>query len=309
MRNRMATVLWVDMTLNGCCPELQQSFARHCEVRRTGGPTASHTQPHLICLEYDYPDRDGLKFLQEMKRRYPSIPILMVTLQHSEALAVWAFRARVWDYLVKPCAPAEIDRVCAALGELLELKAQGPMRKPLKSAALLPTEVRFIPDGERQDVQAALEYIHTHFSEKISEATVAALCGMNRFQFSRVFSKTQGITFNDYLIGYRIREACRLFQNPKISVTDAALMVGFSDVSHFGRMFKRHCGVLPSTYRAGVAQRPETAPENRYQEAPQRGLSYAVDMHPRELLEPARLELPDWERSEGDGRRWPPRRD
>jgi AraC-like DNA-binding protein len=215
----------------------------------------------------------------------------MLTLQHSEALAVWAFRARVWDYLVKPSAPAEIDRVCAALRELTELRHGSHVRRPLKGATPLPTEVRFFGESERQDVRPAIEYIHTHFAEKISEATVAALCGMNRFQFSRAFSKTQGITFNDYLIGYRIREACRLFQNPRISVTDVALMVGFSDVSHFGRMFKRHCGVLPSTYRAGVAHRPESEPDELQADEPRQAVPFASEIHGYDSLDPLRLSL------------------
>ena len=290
MRNRTATVLWVDMTLNGSSSELQQSFAQHCEIRRTGEVSASRTPPHLICMEYDYPDRQGLQLLLQTKKAYPSIPILMVTLQHSEALAVWAFRARVWDYLVRPCTPADIDRVCMALDELIDLRAQGPVRRPLKRAAPLPTEERFKADGEKQDVQAAIEYIHAHYGEKISETTVATLCGMNRFQFSRAFSKTQGITFHEYLIVYRIREACRLFQNPKISVTDAALMVGFSDVSHFGRMFKRHCGVLPSAYRAELAGQSTTA-----EERPQSELRSSLESQSREALQPARLGIPAWE--------------
>jgi len=290
MKKNTATVLWIDLTLNGCSRELQQWFGRHCDIRRAGEVSVANASPHLICFEYDYPDRAGLQLLQQTKQRYPSIPILMATLQHSEALAVWAFRTRVWDYLVKPSAPAEIDRVCSALSELTELRAGSHLRKPLKGATALPTEVRFFGETDRQEVRPAIEYIHSHFAEKISETTVAALCGMNRFQFSRAFSKTQGITFNDYLIGHRIREACRLFQNPTISVTDVALMVGFSDVSHFGRMFKRYCGVLPSTYRAGVAQRPESATDE-LQAKPRSALRYAGEPRQRDLLEPTRLSL------------------
>jgi AraC-like DNA-binding protein len=73
-------------------------------------------------------------------------------------------------------------------------------------------------------------------------------------------------------------------------VTDVALMVGFSDVSHFGRMFKRYCGVLPSTYRAGVAQRPESATDE-LQAKPRSALRYAGEPRQRDLLEPTRLSL------------------
>jgi AraC-like DNA-binding protein len=216
----------------------------------------------------------------------------MITLQHSEELAVWAFRARVWDYLVKPGALAEIDRLCAALEEVTELRAGSHVRKPLKAPSPLPNEARYAREPDRHDVRPALEYIHTHYAEKVSETTVAALCGMNRFQFSRAFSRTQGITFNDYLIRHRISEACRLFENPAITVTDVALMVGFSDVSHFGRMFKRHCGMLPSAFRVQAMERPQAESV----EPRERAERYRTDLRRADTGAPARLELPRWER-------------
>jgi AraC-like DNA-binding protein len=166
--------------------------------------------------------------------------------------------------------------------------------------------VRFKADAERQDVQAALEYIHAHFGEKITETTVAALCGMNRFQFSRAFSKTQGVTFHEYLIAYRMREACRLFQNPRISVTEAALMVGFSDVSHFGRMFKRHCGVLPSTYRTDALQLAKAQATDVSSQVSQRALARPSRLSVGEVDESSGSALRAWANAPGPGnsRRW-----
>ena len=53
----------------------------------------------ILCFEYDYPDAAGLRKLQEVKRYFPHLPVIMLTLQHSEALAIWAFRTQVRDYL------------------------------------------------------------------------------------------------------------------------------------------------------------------------------------------------------------------
>ena len=64
--------------------------------------------PQILCFEYDYPDLKGLRTLQKTKHQFPSLPVLMVTEYHSESLAVWAFRAGIWDYLVKPVAVEDI---------------------------------------------------------------------------------------------------------------------------------------------------------------------------------------------------------
>jgi AraC-like DNA-binding protein len=40
-------------------------------------------------------------------------------------------------------------------------------------------------------------------------------------------------------------------RNPRASVTDIAFAVGFNDLSHFARMFRRYVGLCPSKYRKG----------------------------------------------------------
>ena len=59
-------------------------------------------KPDIICFDYDCPDVAGLNLLRQVKKDFPSVPILMLTEHNSEELAVWALRSRVWDYFVKP---------------------------------------------------------------------------------------------------------------------------------------------------------------------------------------------------------------
>ncbi len=75
------------------------------------------------------------------------------------------------------------------------------------------------------------------------------------------------MTFRDYVVAYRLREACRLLENPTTSVSDVAYAVGFNDASYFSRMFKQRVGLAPSLVLgrpiselrkdAGVAALPE----------------------------------------------------
>jgi AraC-like DNA-binding protein len=69
---------------------------------------------------------------------------------------------------------------------------------------------------------------------------------MSPFRFSREFKKTFGKTFRDYLIDYRLKEACRLLENPAATITDVTYAVGFNDPSYFSRVFKQRFGVTPS---------------------------------------------------------------
>ena len=97
-------------------------------------------------------------------------------------------------------------------------------------------------------VLKATEFVRDHFHEKFAASQIAAHCGLSRFQFSRCFHAVYGITFREYLLRYRIIEACNRLREGKLPVTQIAFAVGFHDGSYFARMFRRYTGVLPSQY-------------------------------------------------------------
>ena len=101
----------------------------------------------------------------------------------------------------------------------------------------------------------ALSYIEQHFRESVTSAKVSGACNMDSFQFSRAFRASFGITFKEYLLRVRIKEACRLLEKPDIAVTEVAYLSGFNDPSYFSKVFKRYAGVSPSVYKSSSDHR------------------------------------------------------
>lgn len=67
---------------------------------------------------------------------------------------------------------------------------------------------------------------------------------------SREFSKHfDDLSFGEYIRKLRIEKAIELMQTSKYSLSDIAYLTGFSDQSHFNRIFKRHTGKNPSAYK------------------------------------------------------------
>ena len=67
---------------------------------------------------------------------------------------------------------------------------------------------------------------------------------------SREFSKYfDNLTFGDYIRKLRIEKAIQLIESSKYSLTEIAYLTGFSDQSHFTRIFKKHTGKNPSSFR------------------------------------------------------------
>ena len=94
---------------------------------------------------------------------------------------------------------------------------------------------------------------HNHnFSEMVTEALY-----MDYHAVSALFTATEGITLERYVIGRRTEKAKALMQNPALSFTDIAFQLGYSSVHHFSNQFKSLTGLSPSAYRESQKGRPE----------------------------------------------------
>lgn len=91
------------------------------------------------------------------------------------------------------------------------------------------------------------EFCDAHLSEKITLDDLAAVCGLDRFQFLRLFKHSIGMTPHAWLVRLRLERACSLL-NRSHQLTRVAQDVGFYDQSHFNRAFRRAFGVPPSQY-------------------------------------------------------------
>jgi YesN/AraC family two-component response regulator len=243
--------LWIDASLSVKESELPSVFRERCETTYCQGAqrvaASLKGDPFdLICFDFDFPDRASLRLLRETKADYASTPVVMLTVQHSEALAIWAFRSRVWDYLVKPVPKHEAERCLDGLERAFEARRGQDTRASARVPDKIPDEVSFKPPTGDDSLAPALFYVEAHFRSRIRGDEMAALCKMSPFRFSRLFKETFGLTFRDHLIRYRIKEACRLLENPSVCVADVAFAVGFTDPSYFARVFKQRVGKTPS---------------------------------------------------------------
>jgi AraC-like DNA-binding protein len=255
----------VDLRWEPCLPGLCGSLPGRYEALRVRSAEAIHPAiqrdlPRFLCFEYDHPEVEQLEALRVTRLSWPSLPVLMITVSHSEDLAVFALRMRVWDYLVMPVS---VEELCARLAMLSRVPEPQPEHGWAASfsaarsgghagdrtAGAAPHKNRFGP---------AIGFVEENLAEKISLGEVARLCGLGRYQFSRAFKQGEGTTFREFLIQRRINRAMHLFDDPKASVTDVAFAVGFNDLSYFARVFRRFTGVSPSFYRQ-AKERQEVA--------------------------------------------------
>jgi len=83
----------------------------------------------------------------------------------------------------------------------------------------------------------------------ISTGRAAKECGLNRNIFSLLFEKWMGIRFADFALRFRLKLAAGQLLSGNDPLKAVALNWGFTDTSHFHRVFRKHYGRSPSIFR------------------------------------------------------------
>ena len=104
-------------------------------------------------------------------------------------------------------------------------------------------------------VLKAREYIDKHKTEELSLANVAKAAGASVFHFCKVFHKTTGLKFTDYVARVRLEDARTRLLNPNLRISEIAYDVGFQSLTQFNRTFKRVFGQSPTEFREQLTTR------------------------------------------------------
>jgi AraC-like DNA-binding protein len=126
-------------------------------------------------------------------------------------------------------------RVAEALAESIVIEV---LRKAPRDAAR-----RY---GRDPRVAQAVAQMSACFAEPLGIDDLAKTARMSRFHFSRLFRDEMGCAPYQFLLHLRLAKAAELLRGGHHSVTEAALAAGFSDLSRFASMFKKHTGKRPS---------------------------------------------------------------
>lgn len=97
-------------------------------------------------------------------------------------------------------------------------------------------------------LNAVVEYIMANLARDIALADLAAVAHLSEFHFARIFKATTGQSPHRFVVGRRIERAKNLLAERRLTLSQVAAAVGFTDQSHFIRQFKRVVGVTPSNY-------------------------------------------------------------
>ena len=229
-------------------------------------------KPDILISDICMPGIDGLTMIAGMKSEFGHMQITILTGFRDFDYAQQAIRLGVTRFLLKPSKVDELEEAVRVMIENLEKqgitgkedgtdegvgentpKAEGNREGEEGKEKAEPSEGK---EGEETDspascfiVKNALAYIEENYREKLKLSDVADQIYVSQWHLSKLLNKHTGQNFSEILNTIRIEKAKELLKDPSLRIGDIAEEVGFLDVAHFSRVFKKQAGISANEYR------------------------------------------------------------
>jgi AraC-like DNA-binding protein len=110
-------------------------------------------------------------------------------------------------------------------------------------------------EREKQTIETACRILESRLDNPPSLEELAAQVGMSSTRFKTAFNRVCGMPPFAWLRDQRLEKARCLLQHDGLRVTEVALEVGYTNFSHFAKIFEARFGLIPSRMRQEVAVR------------------------------------------------------
>ena len=110
------------------------------------------------------------------------------------------------------------------------------------------------PNDVLVHLRRARDLADLEFAEQLDLDRLAAVAGLSKFHFLRLFRATYGVTPREYLSQRRIERAQDLLRATNLTVTEVCHAVGFSSLGSFSSRFRAVVGESPSEFQARYAE-------------------------------------------------------
>ena len=212
---------------------------------REGLELIEREKPHIVFTDISMANMDGLTMLASIKSQHESMQVSILTGYRDFDYAQRAIKLGVTRFLLKPSKMDDLEEAMNAMtGHLKEMQVDEEEQSD-------PGAEKEILDSPANNfiVKNALTYIEEHYREKLKLSDVADHTYVSQWHLSKLLNRQTGQSFSDILNNIRIEKAKELLKDPSLRIGDIADAVGFLDMAHFSRVFKKVVGISANEYR------------------------------------------------------------
>ena len=200
-----------------------------------------HTNTATINIEVNSDYLNGLFGFSEKS------PILQSLLQNTQPL--------LFEQMVYPSLQKIVDEIVTeSVNETFKLFFLRVKAEELICRLLMELEKRdeqhlySLNAHDIQIIYRVKEKILEHLGVPPVIKDLSVDANMSPTKLKRLFKQIFGNSIFSYYQGFRMKEAARLLKDEKLSVSEVGYRLGFTNLSHFSRVFQEHIGIKPKRY-------------------------------------------------------------
>ena len=195
-------------------------------------------RPDIMFTDISMPNMDGLGMIAALKSEFPDLQISILTGYREFDYAKRAIELGVTRFLLKPSKFAELEEAITVMTERLPKEEETSEGSNEQSDAA----GNFI-------VNNALEYMREHYADKLTLVDLAEKVYVSQWHLSKLLNRVTGKNFSELLNEIRLEKAKELLRDQSLRISDIAEQLGYTDLAHFSRVFKKIVGVSAGEYR------------------------------------------------------------
>ena len=101
----------------------------------------------------------------------------------------------------------------------------------------------------KDTVDILVDYINDHYEKNFTVKDLAMQFAISPDYFAKLFKKSTGQSFIEYVNGKRIDAACKMLLSSQSSVTEIAQSIGYQDIQYFYKLFRKIMKMTPLEYK------------------------------------------------------------
>jgi signal transduction histidine kinase/ligand-binding sensor domain-containing protein/DNA-binding response OmpR family regulator len=220
-----------------------------------GWETAVELIPDIIISDILMPVTDGYELCKRLKNdeRTSHIPVLLLTALHSKEHEIKGLTTGADDYITKPF---DLSVLQAKVENMLSIRES--LKQKFAGTVVLEPKNVLISSPDERFLLKAIEVIENNISDcDLDIESFSLKVGVSRMQLYRKLHALTDMTVKEFIRHIRLKRAAQLLIQQKLNVSEVAYEVGFKDLSHFRKCFRREYGMSASEFVAKSIQ-PET---------------------------------------------------
>lgn len=242
--------------------------------------------PNIVFSDIYMPKMDGLLMAAALKSEFEDLELSILTGYRDFDLLQQALRLGATRYILKPSSMEELEEALKAMTEKLRKRGIYPVErcdlpgedkdrqsvqaKDSQSEQMKGLQIEQAKDSQSEQaedmeneraedpqneqagsflVHHAIAYMKKNYTRKVTLKEVADNVYVSQWHLSKLLNGHTGQSFSELLNTIRIDAAKELLKDPSLRIGDVAEEVGFLDLAHFSRVFKKIIGVSANEYR------------------------------------------------------------